>query len=527
MNIKNIFKKTEKPEAKKFNRKNFYKRGSYFIIISAVALACLILINILFTALGNRVSLKIDLSFSGENSISEENAEFLKSVSTPVTITVCADKNSYTNGTLSEIAYSYLGVMDESGYYEQTIKLVDLYSTYNTNITVEYVDLTSTAGSAIANEYPSIFYGDIIVRSTDSQGNTNSKLVGFNDIYSYKDASGYGYYYSITSNKLETALSSAINTVVSGQIKTSAVLTAYSNTQVFETLFGSQLKLNSFDVTEISDNIISEIPKEVEQIYIVCPTKDMLAEELSVLNSWLYNDGNLGRSLIFVPGTSVTNIPNIVEFLKEWGISYSDGVLYETNSRNHYPGYPTTLYSYSNDSQLTGILPDIGFFITSNNLPMSAVYETYDSKTTNVLISTGDATVAAPLGIDETWTPDSSLEKKIHPTLIVTNDSAVVGESYKSSYVAAFSSADFIYSSFASQSSVCGNLEVAINTAAKIAGFDTDSQMLFIDKTVETESFVNQISEKGAVTIRIIFVVIVPLLLIASGIFVWIRRRNR
>jgi hypothetical protein len=352
-------------------------------------------------------------------------------------------------------------------------------------------------------------------------------LVGFSDIYTYEDASGYGYYYSITGNKLETALSSAINSVANGKAKTSALLTAYSNKQIFETMFGSQLKLNSFDVIEITDNVISSIPEEVEQLYIVCPTKDMMADELTLLNNWLANGGNLGHSIIFIPDTSVTNIPNIVEFLKEWGISYTDGVLYETNSSNHYPSHPTALFSYNNTTTLTGIQSNTGFYISNNNLPMTTIYENYDSKTTNIITSTSDTTIAAPLGIDEKWTPDSSYEKKSYPTLIVTNDSAVVGDTYKSSYVAAFAGADFIYSSFAQQTSVCGNLEVALNTASKTAGFDTDSQLLFIDKTVTVETFADQISESGASAIRIIFVVATPILLIAAGFVIWFRRKNR
>ena len=518
MNIKNIFQKSETS----FNRKSFYRHSGYAATIAAVALALLLVINIVLSVVAERTTLQFDLSATGENSISAENAEFLKGIEKEVTLTVCADKASYTNGTLAEFAYQYFYILDEDGYYDQTIKLIDLYPTYNSNIKIEYIDLTSTAGSAIASEYPSIFYGDIIVKCGD-----NSKVVGYSDIYGYEDVSGYGAYYSITTNKLETALSSAINTVISGKTKTSAVLTAYSSTDVFNTLLGSQLKLNSFDVTEIKDNIISSIPAEVEQLYIICPTKDMLAEELKVLNNWLYNDGNLGRSLVFIPGSSVANIPNIIEFMKEWGVSYTDGVLYETNSSNHYPNYPTALFSFSNESNFKQIVPSNGFFITGTNVPMTTAFETNDSKTTNIIASTGDTTVAAPLGIKDDWKPDASAEKKIYPTVIVTDDTALVGDTAKSSYVVAFSSADFIYSSFAQSSSVCGNLELAINACSFTAGFDDEARLIFIDKTVTVETFVDKISENGASVIRIIFVITLPLLLVAAGFVIWFRRKNR
>ncbi len=525
MNIKNIFKsKTEASDKKRFN-KTLFRHGGYSIGIIAIALACLILVNVLFSALGNRISLKLDLSFSGENSISEENAEFIKSIEKPVTLTVCATEADYAGGYMDMYAQQYHGVYDEGGYYAQTIRLINLYKELNKNITVEYLDLSSTAGSAIVSEFPSIFYGDIIVRHTDNEGNATSKLVTFEDIYAYEDSSGYGYYYSVTANRLESALSSAINSCLSGEVKSAALIATYSDADIFDALFGSQLKLNGFEITKISDNIITKIPENTEQLYIIAPTKDMLPDELTVINNWLYNGGNRGRSLIFIPSTSVTNLPNLVEFLKEWGVSYSDGILYETNSSNHYSGSPTTLVAFNNETELK-IANESKSYILGHNLPMKAEYETYSTKKTDVIVSTADSVVAAPLGIDSDWAPSADLTRQNFPNLIVTTDSDVVGEDLKKSYVAAFSSFDFIYSQWA-QYSQLGNMEAALNTAIVTAGFDTDSQLLFLDKTVTVESFADKVSEFGAITIRIIFMILIPILLIAAGVIIWLRRRNR
>ena len=527
MNIKNIFKKTENEngETVKFNRATIFKHGGYSLGIIAVATACLILINVLFTALGNRVSLKVDLSFSGENSISEENAEFIKSIEKPVTLTVCATEADYSGGYMDMYAQQYFGIYDEGGYYAQTIRLINLYKELNSNITVDYLDLSSTAGSAIVSEFPSIFYGDIIVRHTDNDGNATSKLITFDDIYAYEDSSGYGYYYSITANRLESALSSAINSCLSGKTKSAALIATYSDKEIFETLLSSQLKLNGFEITEISDNIISKIPEGTDQLFIVAPTKDMLPDELSVINNWLYNSGNRGRSLVFIPSVSVTSLPNLVEFLKEWGVSYSDGILYETTSSNHYSGSPTTLAAFNHETELK-IANETKSYLLGHNLPMTVAYETYSTKETDIIVSTSDSVVAAPMGIDSNWSPTADLTRQSYPNLIVTTDSDVVGEEIKKSYVAAFSSFDFIYSQWA-QYSQLGNMETTLNTAILTAGFETDSQLLFLDKTVTVESFADKVNESGAVTIRIIFMVLIPVLLTATGIIIWFRRRNR
>ena len=90
MNIKNIFQKSETS----FNRKSFYRHSGYAATIAAVALALLLVINIVLSVVAERTTLQFDLSATGENSISAENAEFLKGIEKEVTLTVCADKSN-------------------------------------------------------------------------------------------------------------------------------------------------------------------------------------------------------------------------------------------------------------------------------------------------------------------------------------------------------------------------------------------------------------------------------------------------
>ena len=140
MNIKNIFKKQGTSTPKKFN-KTLFRHGGYSIAIIAVAVAAVILLNVLFSALSNRVNLTLDLSFTGENSISEENAEFLKGIDKDITITVCANAEDYIGGYMDYYAQNMFGVYDGAEFYEQTLKLLDLYASSNAKIKVEYLDL--------------------------------------------------------------------------------------------------------------------------------------------------------------------------------------------------------------------------------------------------------------------------------------------------------------------------------------------------------------------------------------------------
>ena len=107
-----------------------------------------------------------------------------------------------------------------------------------------------------------------MVECTDSEGNTKGRLVGFDDIYSYSDDSGYadmgyGYYY-VDGNNIETAVSSAINTLVSGEIKNMALVSSHSNSDIFERIYAENLKLNGFEISKIDNPIIQEIPENID-----------------------------------------------------------------------------------------------------------------------------------------------------------------------------------------------------------------------------------------------------------------------
>ncbi len=514
----------------KIKNKNAFRHGSYAIAVTAVIIAGVILLNVLMGVLSERGVLSFDVTSSKVNTMSEDNIEFLKTVDKPVNITVFSTEDAYTGGTMNEFSANYMGVVDDGGYYTQTVNILKQYPQINKNITVTFENFYGSKTETVNEQYQNLFYGDILVEYTDESGKTNSRLVGFSDIYTYSDDTGYaemgyGYYY-IDSNKVETAVSSAINTLVSGDTKNMALIAGHSNSAVFTTLYTESLKLNGFEISEISGAILQSIPENIDVLVIAAPTSDFLESEVTVLNNWLKNDGKLGKSLIFIPGASMTNFPVLNEFLVEWGIEYSDGLLYQTD-KNYYYGEPTTMPMFISNSDLTEeIAPSSGnFSLLSSNIVMKKAYDTYASRTPNVIVSTNDTVTVAPLGASEDWEPAANAEKGIYPGLIVTEETAFVDNVRVTSYVAAFSSQEFVYSSWAGTNNV-QNMDIAVNTAMFISGMNTDKKV-FTAKTISTSSFAADISEASALTIEIIFMAVIPVAVAVLGIVVFVRRRRK
>ncbi len=514
----------------KVKNKSAFRHGSYAVAIIAVVIVGVIVLNVLMGILSERGVLSFDITADKLNSMSEENIEYLKTIDKKVTITMLSTADSYTGGTMNEFSANYLYVVDDSSYYSQTVNILNQYPQINDNISVVFEDFYGAKTEQLASEYSNLFYGDILVEYTTDTGETKSRLVTFNDIYTYSDdtgyaAQGYGYYY-IDGNNIETAVSSAINILISGETKKLALISSHSNTSVFTTLYSNTLKLNGFEISEITTTIVQSIPEDTDVLVITAPTTDFLQSEINVISDWLYNDGYMGKSLIFVPGASMAKFPVLKQFLAEWGIEYQDGLLYQTNA-DYYYGEPTTMPLFVNSSDLTdGIAPTSGSFsLLSSNLVMNVGYETYGSRTTNVVVSTNDTVTVAPEGVSESWEPAKDAETGVYPGLIVTNENNFVDNIKYSSYVAAFSSQEFIYSSWAQTDNV-QNMDIALNTAIFVSGMNTNKKS-FVPKTITTENFASMLSQSEVVIMEIIFMAVIPLVIAALGVVVWIRRKRK
>lgn len=512
---------------KKLKNQAFLRKGGFSIAIIAIVLTAVVVLNVLMSVLGARFNLEFDMTSQKINSMSEENIEFLKSLENEINITFCADEETYADGYMAYYAQQY-GVSEEATkYYEQTLKLIEKYTDYNKNIKLKYVDIQSTEFSAITSQYlnETIGYGDIIV-TAKSGGNEKHRVVGFEDIYqiSQDDTyASYGYTMStVTGNNLETALTSAIAYVTSTKTKKMGIITGHSKalyTQDFEEMLAE----NNYEISQINDTLITSIPDELDVILITNPTIDFLAEEIDVISEFLDNDGKLDKGLMFFADTDSPDLPVLYDFLRQWGISVNDGVLFETNTSNHMSEDPMTMGSYGTTKD--EITEDINFCLTGYNVPLEAEFEAENGITVSALVATPESVVAAPKDTKPDWTGASNYEQKSYPTVI-----QAVKEDYNednelmASYVVAFSSIEFLHSPYLSQAAV-SNKDMTLKVAERIVKAD-ETGVKFVTKQITSESYAEQVTEASSRIVLVIFMILIPLLFIGAAIFIFIIRRN-
>ena len=522
-------RKPKKPIKFNFSINKYYlKKSSYSVAITAIVVAAVIVLNILVSALSDRFVLEYDMTVEKENSISEDNIKFLKKIEKDVTVTFCADEEEYSSN-MGYYAYSLYGVSDNAAvkYYDQTVKLIKLYNSYNKKIKVNFVDTQSTEFTAISKEYSdeTLSYGDIIV-SAETNGNKRYKKVGYNDIYYTAEDETYAMYgYSIktvTGNNLETAVTSAIAFVTDEKEKNAAIITGHSSLDYSEK-YKALLEENNYKVSVINNPVITEISPDVNVLVIPAATKDFLESEIEVISEFLDNGSKLGKGLLVFADASSPYLNNLYGFLEEWGISVGDGILFETDENNYIPGDPTTMGSYNsgNDDGIS----NMQICISAHNVPLNALFEQQNFFEVKSLIETPDTVVAAPTGVSADWTPNDSYVKKAYPTVLESAKSSYNEDNEEiASYVTVFSSVDFLDSEYNESSSV-SNKDITLFSANRGAGAE-DTGISFIFKEITNESFADSVNEQTANIIRLIFVVLLPIAVIIAGVVVYFRRRN-
>lgn len=519
--------KKEKPEKpKRIKNQALLRRGGYAVAITAAVLAVLVVLNVLMGFLGKRVNLEFDMSAEKQNSISKENIDYLKKVDKEVEIIVCSAEEYYVQ-YMGYVAQGYNVSQDASLYFQQTLDLLERYPVFNSKIKVRYIDPQTSEFTELSTKYSGekLTYGDIIVRTVGEEKERHRKI-GFDEVYQISQDNTYasmGYTMSaVSGNNVETAVTGAIDYVVSDETKKAAFITGHSSKDYTET-YRKLLEDNNYEIEVIEDQIISSISDEYDTLVLVAPDRDFLGDELNAISRFLENDGKLEKGLVFFADASAKYLTNLYDFLSQWGIAVDEGILFETSGMYHIPGDPTTMLSASmSDDKLVS-----GFegFITGLNVPMSAAFESENGITVTALAGTAESVVAAPVGTPADWDGYKDYTAKSYPTVLQAEMSEYNEDNELiASYIMAFSSTMFVDSEYA-ESPNTYNKDIALACAERASGSD-ESGISFVSKSITNESFYSDLTSVKTTAVGIIFMGVIPAAIVAVCIIIYIRRKN-
>lgn len=495
-------KKTKSPKAprQKMSKARFnHTIGA--LVITAVVLVATILLNVVVSLMSDKLpGMSIDLTSTGAFQLSETSIKLAQNVRKDLKITFLDDKQSYRSKASSNT------------YYAQVMAIAEEYGKYNNKISAEYISIVDNPN--FENKYPqeTLSADNIIVSCGDKY-----RILDQYDIFNVK--SYYSTYSYIASSKAEEAFDGAILAVTSTE-STKLAIVEDNSTEDF-TYFKNILEQNNYELVSVKLEQ-EDIPKDAKMLIVFTPEKDFSKTAAKKIRTYLENNKEYGKNMLYIPSSKTYKMPNLDEVLSDWGITVGDGLAYELESssvygRNMYDG----ILCYMGSNAFTSKFDD-------NSAPVISSYArpiTLDSKAeTQSLLQyssksgvcpsdaddsydfTGNAKgniIIAGYGVNGIFANDKKSSDKIS-TVFVFGSSTMFEKTILAS---TYSDQKYI---LAMLSESCGRVDQEISVEAK-----------------ELTQYDVQIDNNSASVIGLVCYVGLPIAVICAGLIVFVKRRNK
>lgn len=495
-------KKTKSPKAprQKMSKARFnHTIGA--LVITAVVLVATILLNVVVSLMSDKLpGMSIDLTSKGAFQLSETSIKLAQNVKKDLKITFLDDKQSYRSKASSNT------------YYAQVMAIAEEYGKYNNKISAEYISIVDNPN--FENKYPqeTLSADNIIVSCGDKY-----RILDQYDIFNVK--SYYSTYSYITSSKAEEAFDGAILAVTSTE-STKLAIVEDNSTEDF-TYFKNILEQNNYELVSVKLEQ-EDIPKDAKMLIVFTPEKDFSKTAAKKIRTYLENNKEYGKNMLYIPSSKTYKTPNLDEVLSDWGITVGDGLAYELESssvygRNMYDGILCYMGSNAFTSKFDdNSAPVISSYARPITLDSDAETQSllqYSSKS-GVCPSdaddsydfTGNAKgniIIAGYGINGIFANDKKSSDKIS-TVFVFGSSTMFEKTILAS---TYSDQKYI---LAMLSESCGRVNQEITVEAK-----------------ELTQYDVQIDNNSASVIGLVCYVGLPIAVICAGLIVFVKRRNK
>lgn len=495
-------KKTKSPKAprQKMSKARFnHTIGA--LVITAVVLVATILLNVVVSLMSDKLpGMSIDLTSKGAFQLSETSIKLAQNVKKDLKITFLDDKQSYRSKASSNT------------YYAQVMAIAEEYGKYNNKISAEYISIVDNPN--FENKYPqeTLSADNIIVSCGDKY-----RILDQYDIFNVK--SYYSTYSYIASSKAEEAFDGAILAVTSTE-STKLAIVEDTSTEDF-TYFKNILEQNNYELVSVKLEQ-EDIPKDAKMLIVFTPEKDFSKTAAKKIRTYLENNKEYGKNMLYIPSSKTYKTPNLDEVLSDWGITVGDGLAYELESssvygRNMYDGILCYMGSNAFTSKFDdNSAPVISSYARPITLDSDAETQSllqYSSKS-GVCPSdaddsydfTGNAKgniIIAGYGVNGIFANDKKSSDKIS-TVFVFGSSTMFEKTILAS---TYSDQKYI---LAMLSESCGRVDQEITVEAK-----------------ELTQYDVQIDNNSASVIGLVCYVGLPIAVICAGLIVFVKRRNK
>lgn len=468
-----------------------FKRGSAASAITVLFIAIVVVLNIIVGSLGERFNLSWDLTSNKAFTLTDQSINFINTLNKDVEIILLNDEASFAS---------------QNEYFSQANTVLKQYAKHSDKIKLTYIDLAKNP-TFIQSNYPDedLTTNSIIVRSANKY-----KIISINDIFDV----GYGYsgQQGITASKAEQEVTAALVYVTSDSQTKVAFLKGYGE-QDYST-FSELLKKNNYDVSEIS-LLTEDIPSDVNAVIVFGPDRDYDSKGITKLEQFLSING---KNLVYAPNPNKTEKTVISDLLSKWGIKVKSGIVYETNSKR----------MTSNMSIFEAISDYVDSTYTENLkttdipvlIPACKPLEVLDKDHVKVLLQYSETSGVMPIDADKKFDFKGNISGPIPSTVV---SSKTLSDGAKPNNVAVIGSFAALTSDYLSATSL--NNSAYFTNMLNVMLDREDVGIIIESKTIGGEEL--GINASQANTLGLAFAAFIPIIVLAIGIVVNVKRKHK
>ncbi len=517
--------KTNETNEKKSRNFKKFKYGSMSAVVIVLVIAIVVVINIIAGMLMKRYPLRLDLTADKRYELCDETIEVLKNMEKDVEITVTT-----TEETLDMVA-GYYGVP-----YDMIPAILENYQVYaeagKGSIDVRYIDVTKDPD--VVAKYKEYYNGDITTGYIVVYADESVKLISLSEMF----ASGSSSYYQTADASInftgESALTSAImsvtdanpvNTAFASLMNGNYVYGYDQNTYATTEGFKELLESGGYNITDIDIMTDALSAEEYDLLVIPAPAYDFNEDIIAKMEDFLYNGGNYGKHVVYIANVYATDLPNIEEFLAKWNIQVEEAVIVDEESVMNASltalggeAFPSPIVSIA-DTEAVGTLPNESLPVIAPLARELTILDKNSEYVTSAVLTSAATSYLSPLEEGAEVSTDKysrnaavlSKRERAEQFDVYTSSVLVLGSSYMTDNL------------ILSNTNAYNNANMLLNTVNTMTG--KESSFVIPQKELQEQTLALTADE--AEFIRNIVVFVIPLLVVAAGVIVYVRRRNR
>ena len=282
------------------------KYGGYAALMTLAVITGLFLVNLI----AGRFSFQVDMTDTKIFSLSEQSVQVLETVNTPVRF--------YALWRPGET----MPLPNGRDYMEDVMTVISLYTSRNSNITVEMVDPDRNAGFArrYDRDNKGIARGSLIV-----EGEGGFRVIAPTDMYDISQTQSGGV--NITGVAVERRITSALLSAGTGLAPVVYEITGYDTIPLADVRMQDELTWENYTLKSVN-LLLSAAPSDASALILHSPGRDLGEGEVQKLLDYLESGGRL----LVMADYNIRELANLNVLLASYGLRFDFGIVHETDA---------------------------------------------------------------------------------------------------------------------------------------------------------------------------------------------------